>query len=58
MICRDVRELPPLIESAIEHRQKLGEDGFRFAGRFTREKFEQAWLDLVEEVMRDDSRLK
>jgi glycosyltransferase involved in cell wall biosynthesis len=50
-ICRDISELPALVEAAIGKRDAMGEDGYRFARELTIERFEGQWLDLVEEVL-------
>lgn len=55
-ICRDLSDLPQLVEAAVTGRETLGEKGYRFAAGFTLERFEKDWLELIEEVMHDDSR--
>jgi len=55
-ICRDIHELPRLVETAEKERERMGEEGCQFASTFTMERFEKDWLDLVEEVIRDDLR--
>jgi glycosyltransferase involved in cell wall biosynthesis len=55
-ICRNIADLPALVETAIKERKKRGEDGFAFVSRFTRDAFDRAWVSLVEEVMADETR--
>jgi glycosyltransferase involved in cell wall biosynthesis len=55
-ICRDISVLPDLVRNAIERRDMLGEDGYEFASTITLERFESEWIELVEEVMRDETR--
>ena len=55
-ICGDVSNLPGIVRDAIDRRDKLGEDGYEFARTITLERFESEWIELVEEVMRDETR--
>lgn len=53
MICRDISGLPHLVGKAMDRREKLGEDGYRFAGSITLKRFEEEWMDLIEETVSD-----
>ena len=57
-ICRDISDLPGLVRDAIERRDRLGKDGYEFARTITLERFEGEWIELVEEVIRDETRSK
>ncbi len=54
-ICRNISELPLLVETAISQSQRAGEDGYKYACVLTVELFENSWMNLIEEVMQDDS---
>ncbi len=56
LICRDASLLPELIEATVRDRNRIGEEGYRFAKTLTMERFENEWLDLMEEVLSDDSK--
>jgi glycosyltransferase involved in cell wall biosynthesis len=56
LMCQDIYELPRLVEKAEKERKRMGEEGYQFASRFTLERFEREWLDLVDEVIREDFR--
>lgn len=55
-ICRDVSELPQMVETAMSRRETVGKEGHTFASALTVERFEREWSDLIEEVVSDDSR--
>lgn len=57
-ICRDASHLPELIKATISDRNRIGEEGYRFAETLTMERFENEWLDLMEEVLSDDSKAR
>ncbi len=55
-ICRDVSELPHMVETAMSRSEAVGEEGYKFASALTVERFEREWSELIEEVVHDDSR--
>jgi glycosyltransferase involved in cell wall biosynthesis len=55
-ICRDLSELPHMVETVMSRSETVGEEGYRFASALTLERFEKEWSELIEEVVRDDSR--
>jgi glycosyltransferase involved in cell wall biosynthesis len=50
LICKDFSELPEMISYALENAEKLGDDGYEHGKRFTVEKFDQQWTNLVRSV--------
>ena len=52
--CRDISELPHMVEAAIKQGEKVGGDGYNFVSTLTLERFEKEWSDLIEEVVRNE----
>ena len=53
IICKDFSSLREKVEYLLNHperREKMGEDGYNFAKKFTLEKFKEDWLKLIEKV--------
>jgi glycosyltransferase involved in cell wall biosynthesis len=55
LICRDIRDLPGMVEIAIRQKEQLGEEGYKFASTLTLERFESEWVSLIEDVARESS---
>lgn len=54
IICENYKDLKKIVESLLadsDRRKKMGEDGYNFAKTFTKEKFKEAWLDLVKKIL-------
>ena len=54
IICKDFKNLKGKVEYLLSHpdtRKKTGEDGYSFAKKFTLEKFEKEWLNLIQEIL-------
>lgn len=50
LICDHNSKLSEYVEYAITHRNVLGARGYSFASKFTKERFERAWLSLCESL--------
>jgi glycosyltransferase involved in cell wall biosynthesis len=53
IICTNFRGLKKEVQNLLEDsflRKKIGEDGYNFAKNFTPEKFEQDWLNLIDNI--------
>ncbi|GAB4350792.1 MAG: hypothetical protein Kow0099_34560 [Candidatus Abyssubacteria bacterium] len=55
-ICRDISDLPGMVEAAMRARETIGEDGYRFVRELTVERFEKQWVDLIAEVLEGERR--
>ncbi|MBI4832108.1 MAG: hypothetical protein HY801_11285 [Candidatus Lindowbacteria bacterium] len=55
LVCRDIRELPRMVQMAITQKERLGEEGHKFASTLTIERFKSEWLALIEELVRDSA---
>jgi glycosyltransferase involved in cell wall biosynthesis len=51
IICRNIAELPQYVKTAIQRRERFGEDGYRYGSIFTLERFSNEWNALVEELV-------
>jgi glycosyltransferase involved in cell wall biosynthesis len=52
IICRDFRHVRDQVRYCLEH-PEIGEKGYPFAARFTRDRFKSAWLELMQILMED-----
>ncbi len=55
IVCEDFRKLKEKVEYLLENpgvREKMGENGYIFAKKFTLEEFEEKWIDLIEKVLK------
>ncbi len=55
LICGDFSNLPVMVEYAIKNYEKLEEEGYNFAKRFSIEKFESEWQKIAKESLKDVS---
>ncbi|MBY0316577.1 MAG: glycosyltransferase, partial [Bdellovibrionales bacterium] len=49
-ICTDPKKLPELVQKVISHRSEYSRHGLEYARKFSQEKFEDAWVSLVEKL--------
>jgi glycosyltransferase involved in cell wall biosynthesis len=50
IICDNIQQLREYVDFALSNRDYLGEKGYKFASQFTREKFAERWLRLVDSL--------
>lgn len=50
IICRDVSDLRSAVHDALERQEALGAEGRRFASQFTKERFNEQWLQLIDSL--------
>jgi len=53
IVCEDFKNLREKVEYLLNHsevRGKIGKDGYNFAKKFTLERFEKEWLNLIEKI--------
>lgn len=55
VICNGFRELRERTVYALEH-PEIGEQGYAFAAQFTRDRFEEAWLELMQNLLAEPGR--
>ncbi len=55
IVCSDFKDLRKKVQYLLKNhniRTKMGKDGFNYAKNFTREKFNESWMDLINKILR------
>jgi len=49
-VCNDFRELKDKVDFVLQN-PEIGETGYNFAKKFTIDKFEKEWIDLIKKIL-------